>query len=93
MTLAPAARAPAWRQVAARVLSQRDCGVGHLWLDLEVPLELDPPSPGQFVQILLPPTASSAFLPRPMSVASVRRSAGAQTLGFLYAAIGTGTCS
>jgi hypothetical protein len=42
-----------WRQVTARVASQREHGFGHYWLDLEVPAEFGTPEPGQFVQILL----------------------------------------
>ena len=80
-----------WSQVSARVVRQRDYGAGHRWLDLDVPRAFEPPVPGQFVQLLLGPTASAALLPRPMSVASSRRTPHGWTLGFLYAPIGTGT--
>jgi dihydroorotate dehydrogenase electron transfer subunit len=83
--------APLWRQTAARVARQRARGAGHYWLDLEVAADFEEPQPGQFVQLLLPPTASAALLPRPMSVASARRRPAGWTLGFLYAPVGTGT--
>ncbi len=82
---------PGWTQVSARVVRQRAVGAGHLWLDLAVPRAFDPPAPGQFVQLLLGPTATAALLPRPMSVAACRRARHGWELGFLYAAIGTGT--
>jgi dihydroorotate dehydrogenase electron transfer subunit len=89
---APAsAPTPTWRQVTARVLRQTDYGADHLWLDLEAPIALGIPAPGQFVQILLPPNRAAALLPRPMSVASARVVRGRLVLGFLYAAVGTGT--
>ena len=80
-----------WTQVTARVVRQNPHGEGHRWLDLEVPRTFEPPAPGQFVQLLLGPTASPALLPRPMSVASCRRTRGGLELGFLYAPVGTGT--
>jgi dihydroorotate dehydrogenase electron transfer subunit len=81
-----------WRQVAGRVAAQADYGAGHRWLDVEVPAGFEAPEPGQFVQILLPAVSSSVLLPRPMSVAGVRRARGGTlTLGFLYAAVGNGT--
>lgn len=83
--------APIWRQAAARVARQIEYGAGHYWLDLDVEGELVPPRPGQFVQILLPPVACSAFLPRPMSVAAALVRRGALRLGFLYAPVGSGT--
>ena len=82
-------RAPAWNQVPARVIRQVEYGAGHCWLDLEVPRDLVPPKPGQFVQLLL--SSSSSLLPRPMSVASVRRAPRGWVLGFLYAPVGAGT--
>jgi dihydroorotate dehydrogenase electron transfer subunit len=81
---------PRWRQVTATVRLQEPRGV-HFWLDLDVPSAFTAPSPGQFVQILLPPAANPTLLPRPMSVASVRKSSGGMTLGFLYAPVGLGT--
>jgi dihydroorotate dehydrogenase electron transfer subunit len=80
-----------WTQVSARVVRQRDQGAGHRWLDIEVPRAFEPPAPGQFVQLLLGSAASAALLPRPMSVASCRRSAHGWALGFLYVPIGAGT--
>jgi dihydroorotate dehydrogenase electron transfer subunit len=80
-----------WAQVSARVVRQRAVGAGHQWLDLAAPTSFDPPAPGQFVQLLLGPSASAALLPRPMSVASCRRTGRGLELGFLYAPIGTGT--
>jgi len=79
-----------WRQVCARVARQVDYGAGHRWLDLDLPADFDPPVPGQFVQLLLPPPAP-VLLPRPMSVAAVSSRRGALTLGFLYAPVGSGT--
>jgi len=79
-----------WTQVEARVAAHADYGAGHRWLDLEVPLDFDVPEPGQFVQLLLaPPTP--VLLPRPMSVAAVRKGRRGRVLGFLYAPVGTGT--
>ena len=86
-----AAVSAGWSQVSARVVRQRPQGEGHYWLDLEVPRAFRAPEPGQFVQLLLAPNASAAFLPRPMSVASRRRIPGGWELGFLYAPVGTGT--
>jgi len=80
-----------WRQATARVARQVAYGAGHYWLDLDVPAAIALPLPGQFVQILLPAVSASAFLPRPMSVASVRRLRRGARLGFLYAPVGTGT--
>jgi dihydroorotate dehydrogenase electron transfer subunit len=80
-----------WRQVESRVSGQRDVGAGHRWLDVEVPAGFPLPEPGQFVQLLLPPTSSTALLPRPMSVAGVARPKHRVTLGFLYAPVGIGT--
>jgi dihydroorotate dehydrogenase electron transfer subunit len=84
------APAPAWRQARARVISQRDYGAGHRWLELEAPSDFARPEPGQFVQLLLAPP-SPVLLPRPMSVASVEERRGRPRLGFLYGAVGTGT--
>lgn len=86
------AAARTWRQVGSRVRRQLDAGAGHRWLELDVPAAFAVPEPGQFVQLLLPPTASRTLLPRPMSVSdAIRRRDGALTLGFLYAAVGAGT--
>ncbi len=82
---------PVWRQSRARVVRQDDHGAGHRWLELEVKSPFAPPSPGQFVQLRLPPAANPVLLPRPMSVASVARSRGALRVGFLYAPVGVGT--
>jgi len=90
--VSPAAAALAtFRQAIARVARQEPCGAGHWWLDLDVDGEFAAPEPGQFVQILLGATATSTFLPRPMSVAAVSRVAGGWRLGFLYAPVGAGT--
>jgi dihydroorotate dehydrogenase electron transfer subunit len=83
----PSAR---WRQVTGHVVRHADAGAGHRWLDLKVPRGFVAPSPGQFVQLLLDPP-SPVLLPRPMSVASVRRTARGVELGFLYAPVGPGT--
>jgi dihydroorotate dehydrogenase electron transfer subunit len=83
--------APAWRQVAARVARHLEYGAGHHWLELDVDAEIDAPRPGQFIQILLPAHTSPVFLPRPMSVAGVRRFRGGLRLSFLYAPVGAGT--
>ena len=83
--------APSWRQAAARVARQVDYGADHLWLDLEVATDFAEPRPGEFVQLLLPPSSSAALLPRPMSVAAVGRRGRARVLGFLYAPVGIGT--
>lgn len=80
-----------WRQVEARVLRQTEVGADHRWLDLELPHDFQAPEPGQFVQLLLGAHCSAALLPRPMSVAAVKRSREGVVLGFLYAPIGTGT--
>jgi dihydroorotate dehydrogenase electron transfer subunit len=82
---------PVWRQSRARIVRHDDRGAGHRWLELEVGPPFESPSPGQFVQLRLPPAANPVLLPRPMSVASVTRSRGALRLGFLYAPVGTGT--
>ena len=79
--------APTWCQVRARVVSQRDYGAGHLWLDLEVPAGFGVPEAGQFVQLLLIAPAP-VLLPRPMSVAGVRRWKGHTVVGFLYRPVG-----
>jgi dihydroorotate dehydrogenase electron transfer subunit len=79
-----------WTQVTASVAAHADYGGEHRWLDLEVPDAFDAPEPGQFVQLLLePPTP--VLLPRPMSVAAVKKSRAGRVLGFLYAPVGTGT--
>jgi dihydroorotate dehydrogenase electron transfer subunit len=82
---------PRWHQVEAVVRRQLPYGGGHFWLDLDVPRGLVTPRPGQFAQLLLPAALNPALLPRPMSVAGVRRVRGALTLGFLYAPVGAGT--
>jgi len=85
-------RAPrrTWRQVAARVRSQREYGAGFRWLELDVPAPFTAPVAGQFVQLLLD-FPSPVLLPRPMSVAGVRRRSGGLGLGFLYGPVGPGT--
>ena len=88
-TASPAARRT-WRQVRARVASQRESGAGFRWLELELPAGFVAPVAGQFVQLLLE-FPSPVLLPRPMSVASVRRVRGKLRVGFLYAAVGAGT--
>ena len=80
-----------WTQMSARVVRQHDQGAGHRWLDLEVPRAFAPPAPGEFVQLLLGAASSAALLPRPMSVASCRRTRHGWTLGFLYMPVGAGT--
>jgi dihydroorotate dehydrogenase electron transfer subunit len=80
----------AWRQALARVAAHRDAGAGHKWLDLQLPRGFSVPEAGQFVQLLLEPPAP-VLLPRPMSVASVRRTARGPVVGFLYAPVGAGT--
>lgn len=85
----PSRPAP-WTQARGTVHAQRWYGAGHLWLDLEVPRGFREPVPGQFVQLLLPPPAP-VLLPRPMSVAAVRRTGGRMVLGFLYGPVGAGT--
>lgn len=84
-------RSSAWRQAVARVRRHVDAGAGHRWLDLELPRGFGAPAAGQFVQLLLRPLASPVLLPRPMSVAAVRRSGARLELGFLYAPVGAGT--
>ncbi len=86
-----AVRTAVWTQATARVLRQRDGGAGHQWLELSIGRGFEAPEPGQFVQLLLGPAASGALLPRPMSVASCRRTPRGLTLGFLYVPIGLGT--
>jgi len=81
----------AWLQTRARVARHEDRGAGHRWLELHLPTGFAAPAPGQFVQLLLDPWASGAFLPRPMSVAACRRRGTGLALGFLYAPVGTGT--
>lgn len=88
---AAAAPTPAtWRQVQARVVRHDDAGAGHRWLELRVPADFAAPAPGQFVQLLIE-WPSPVLLPRPMSVASVTRTARGLALGFLYAPVGAGT--
>jgi dihydroorotate dehydrogenase electron transfer subunit len=82
---------PLWRQSVARIRRHEVYGAGHRWLELEVKRPFAAPSPGQFVQLLLPAAASPVLLPRPMSVASIARSHGALHVGFLYAPVGLGT--
>ena len=79
-----------WRQVAARVRTQRAYGPGFRWLELEVPAAFSAPQAGQFVQLLLD-FPSPVLLPRPMSVASVSRRGARQVIGFLYSPVGAGT--
>ena len=79
-----------WRQVPARVRSQRAYGSGFRWLELEVPNAFTPPTAGQFVQLLLD-FPSPVLLPRPMSVASVARAGTRHVIGVLYAPVGAGT--
>jgi dihydroorotate dehydrogenase electron transfer subunit len=80
-----------WRQGVARIGRHDAYGAGHRWLELEVKRPFATPSPGQFVQLRLPATASPVLLPRPMSVASIAGSRGALRVGFLYAPVGAGT--
>lgn len=79
-----------WRQVTARVRTQREYGAGFRWLELEMPPGFVAPVAGQFVQLLLDPP-SPVLLPRPMSVASVSKKGTKLVVGFLYAPVGTGT--
>ncbi len=79
-----------WRQVSACVRTHTAQGEGFRWLELEMPEGFETPVAGQFAQLLLPPP-SPVLLPRPMSVASARRSRGRLLVGFLYAPVGTGT--
>jgi dihydroorotate dehydrogenase electron transfer subunit len=88
MTVATPAR---WVQARGTILSQRDYGAGHRWLDVAVPEHVPAPAAGQFMQLLLPPVSSAVLLPRPMSVAGVRARRSGRTVGFLYAPVGTGT--
>jgi dihydroorotate dehydrogenase electron transfer subunit len=76
--------------VQARVVAQREYGAGFRWLELELPEGFVAPVAGQFVQLLLE-FPSPVLLPRPMSVASVRRVRAMLRVGFLYAAVGAGT--
>ncbi len=89
-TLGGSTRAESWSQVVARVARHREYGLGHRWLDLEVPRSFGRPVSGQFVQILLGAPAP-VLLPRPMSVAAVRERGDRRVLGFLYGAVGAGT--
>jgi len=79
-----------WTQVTGRVRAHADHGADHRWLELEVPADFDSPEPGQFVQLLLA-APSPVLLPRPMSVAAVRRRGRGLLLGFLYSPVGSGT--
>jgi dihydroorotate dehydrogenase electron transfer subunit len=79
-----------WRQVTARVVAQREYGAGFRWLELELPAGFAAPVAGQFVQLKLE-FPSPVLLPRPMSVASVKRVRAKLRVGFLYAAVGAGT--
>jgi dihydroorotate dehydrogenase electron transfer subunit len=90
--VSPAVLTAPWRQVAARVSRHDDYGAGHRWLDLEIAAEFETPAAGQFVQLLLG-WPSPVLLPRPMSVAAVRRGRRGLTLGFLYAPVGAGTAA
>lgn len=81
---------PPWRQAAARIAHHSPRDTDHRWLDLDLPADFPRPSPGQFVQILLPGPAP-ALLPRPMSVAAASRGRISLRLGFLYAVVGPGT--
>jgi dihydroorotate dehydrogenase electron transfer subunit len=87
---APAVARRTWKQARARVVSQREYGAGFRWLELELPAGFVAPVAGQFVQLLLD-FPSPVLLPRPMSVASVRRVRSKLRVGFLYAAVGAGT--
>lgn len=91
----PAPDAPpggSWRQARAIVVRHDDYGAGHRWLDLAVDPGFDRPLPGQFVQLLLA-EPSPVTLPRPMSVAAVRREKRRLVIGFLYAPVGAGTAA
>lgn len=79
-----------WKQVEARVHSQREYGEGFRWLEIEVPAGFVAPVAGQFVQLLLD-FPSPVLLPRPMSVASVTKRGSRLRIGFLYSPVGTGT--
>ena len=81
---------PMWRQAEARVVHQSEVGAGHRWLELRMPRGFPVPVSGQFVQLLLAAPAP-VFLPRPMSVADVRRDRRGVALGFLYEPVGAGT--
>ena len=89
-TAPAAASRRTWKQVRARVGAQREYGAGFRWLELELPAGFAAPVAGQFVQLLLD-FPSPVLLPRPMSVASVRRVGSKLRVGFLYAAVGAGT--
>lgn len=82
-----------WKQVSGRVVRHDDEGADHRWLEVSVPVDFDPPAPGEFVQLLLETGAAGLLLPRPMSVAGVRSGSGGLVLGFLYAPVGAGTRS
>src|SRR5439155_4007167 len=60
-----------------------------LEVDIREPFAV--PMPGQFMQLLLGPTAAGTFLPRPMSVAGAARRGSRLRVSFLYAPVGTGT--
>jgi len=85
-----AAPPPAWSQMTARVAGHRDAGAGHRWLELAMPAGFAQPAPGQFVQLLLA-DPSAVLLPRPMSVAGMRRLGRALSIEFVYAPVGAGT--
>lgn len=87
---APGALPSGWRQVPSEVVRHVPYGAGHRWLDLAMDAPFGTPVPGQFVQLLLAPPAP-VLLPRPMSVAAVRRVRSRMVLGFLYAPVGAGT--
>jgi dihydroorotate dehydrogenase electron transfer subunit len=78
-----------WIQTTAGIATHREVGEGHFWLDLRMSAEVLVPAPGQFVQLVIP--GGPAFLPRPMSIAAAGVRRGTLTLGFLYAAVGSGT--
>ena len=79
-----------WRQVHATVRTHESQGGDFRWLELEMPAEFAEPVAGQFAQLLLEPP-SPVLLPRPMSIASVRKVRGRLLVGFLYAPVGIGT--
>jgi dihydroorotate dehydrogenase electron transfer subunit len=80
-----------WIQARGEVTRNDDQGAGHRWLDIALPSEFVAPAPGQFVQLLLDESTNPAFLPRPMSVAGVKRRGRGIEVGFLYAPVGVGT--
>jgi dihydroorotate dehydrogenase electron transfer subunit len=81
---------PVWRPSAARVVHQEAVGADQYRLELAVDPVFAAATPGQFVQLRLPP-GGPVLLPRPMSVAGARRTRDGWRLEFLYAAVGTGT--